>query len=107
MRKFQRAAEPGFLAENWEAWGLNWEQRRNSDTNARFHWHQISDEAINHKLLPLLKIQTQDHCSFCDNFPVSPPSLETIEHFRPKASFPKDAYRWTNLFLLHALPTER
>ena len=53
---------------------------------------------VNQKLLPLLKAQTQDHCSFCDNYPVSPPSIDTIEHFRPKAHFPRDAYRGSNLY---------
>jgi uncharacterized protein (TIGR02646 family) len=98
MRKFQRAAEPAFLAANWEAWGIAWEQRHAADPKARFHWHQMDNESVNQKLLPLLKGQTQDHCSFCDNFPVSPPSLDTIEHFRPKSRFPRDAYRWTNLY---------
>lgn len=46
----------------------------------------------------MLKAQTQDHCSFCDNFPVSPPSLDTIEHFRPKSLYPREAYEWGNLY---------
>lgn len=53
---------------------------------------------MNHKLLPLLKAQAGGHCSFCDAFPVSPPSNETIEHFRPKSKFPREAWKWTNLF---------
>jgi uncharacterized protein (TIGR02646 family) len=41
---------------------------------------------------------TQSHCAFCDsdNFATS---LKTIEHFRPKDTFPHLAYTWTNLFL--------
>ena len=53
---------------------------------------------MNQAILPLLKQQTQDHCSFCDIFPVSPPSMDTIEHFRPKARFPREAYHWSNLY---------
>ncbi len=98
MRKFQRGEEPDFLAANWEAWGLSWEQRKASNPNAQFHWHKLGGEAVNHKLLPPLKNQTQDHCSFCDGFPVSPPGLDTIEHFRPKNTFPREAYHWTNLY---------
>jgi uncharacterized protein (TIGR02646 family) len=98
MRRFQRAAEPEFLAEHWEDWGLGWEQRRNQNSSAEFHWHQVDGEHVNHKLLPILRSQTQDHCSFCDNFPVSPPSIDTIEHFRPKALYPKVAYKWGNLY---------
>ena len=98
MRKFQRAAEPEFLAAVWEKWGLEWERRRAANANAAFHWHQVDGERVNQKLLPTLKAQSQDHCSFCDNFPVSPPSIDTIEHFRPKALYPREAYRWTNLY---------
>jgi uncharacterized protein (TIGR02646 family) len=98
MKKFERAAEPPFLAAVWEAWGIEWEQRHQNNPGAAFHWHQIEGERVNAKLLPLLKAQTQDHCSFCDNFPVSPPSLDTIEHFRPKATYHREAYHWPNLY---------
>jgi len=98
MRKFTRAGEPDFLANKWEQWGLEWEQRRKENPSANFHWHQIDGERVNQKLLPILKEQTQDHCSFCDAFPVAPPSIETVEHFRPKSSFPRQAYAWGNLY---------
>lgn len=98
MKKFQRLPEPSFLSDKWEAWGLEWEQRRAEQSNATFNWHQVEREPLNQKLQPLLKQQTQDHCSFCDAFPVTPPSDDTIEHFRPKAHFPCDAYRWANLY---------
>lgn len=98
MRRFQRAAEPDFLLGVWETWGLEWEQRHAANPGAAFNWRKIGGERVNQKLLPHLKAQTQDHCSFCDNFPVSPPSLDTIEHFRPKSLYPRDAYRWGNLY---------
>ena len=98
MRKFERAAQPDFLADKWEGWGLEWEQRRNEKPAAQFYWHEIDGEKVNQKLLPSLKRQTQDHCSFCDAFPVAPPSIDTIEHFRPKSAFPKEAYHWLNLY---------
>ena len=98
MRKFQRGPEPDFLAANWEAWGLRWEQRKATKPDAAFHWHKLDGEPVNHRLLPPLKRQTQDHCSFCDGFPVAPPGLDTIEHFRPKDKFPREAYHWTNLY---------
>lgn len=98
MRKFERGEEPDFLADKWERWGLEWDGRRADNPAAQFHWHEINGEKVNQKLLPLLKLQTQNHCSFCDAFPVAPPSIDTIEHFRPKTAFPKDAYRWANLY---------
>jgi uncharacterized protein (TIGR02646 family) len=98
MRKFQRGPEPDFLRENWEEWGLSWERRKAANPGAQFHWRSHDGEPVNHKLLPPLKSQTQEHCSFCDGFPVCPPSIDTIEHFRPKNTFPREAYRWTNLY---------
>ena len=98
MRKFTRLEEPAYLAENWEEWGREWESRRVSNTGASWHWHQIDKASVDHMMLPLLREQTQSHCSFCDAFPVSPPSIDTIEHFRPKAEFPREAYHWENLY---------
>lgn len=96
MRRFIRADEPEFLADRWEEWGKEWERRKAE--GGSFHWHQLDGKPVNHRLLPRLKAQTQDHCSFCDCYPVSPPSLDTIEHFRPKSQFPREAYRWENLY---------
>lgn len=87
---------PAFLAKCWEQWGLDWERRQAA--GGAFHWHQVDKQPVNVKLLPLLRAQTQDHCSFCDNYPVSPPSNPTIEHFRPKSRFPREAYQWENLY---------
>jgi len=98
MRKFQRFDCPAFLKEKWEQWGQEWEQRRADNPQASFHWHEVDGEKVNHKLLPALKAQVQDHCSFCDLFPVSPPSNPTVEHFRPKTRFPREAYQWENLY---------
>jgi uncharacterized protein (TIGR02646 family) len=98
MRKFTRAAAPEFLREKEELWGREWAQRRAADPGAGFHWHEVECEAVNLRLMPLLKAQVQDHCSFCDNYPVAPPSRDTIDHFRPKARFPLEAYRWENLY---------
>jgi uncharacterized protein (TIGR02646 family) len=96
MRKFTRLPAPDFLAPRWEQWGRDWEGRQKA--GGKFHWHEVDREPVNQKLLPALKAQTQDHCSFCDNYPVSPPSVDTIEHFRPKSRFPREAYQWENLY---------
>jgi len=96
MRKFIRAPEPPFLAMHWQEWGQDWILRHAN--GQPFYWHQVDGEPVNRKLLPLLRAQTQDHCSFCDHFPVAPPSLPTIEHFRSKTIYPLEAFRWANLF---------
>jgi len=98
MRKFQRVNQPAFLVDRWEAWGVDWERRKSKNAKARFNWHTFEGKPVNELLLPPLREQTQEHCSFCDSFPVSPPSDDTIEHFRPKGSFPREAYHWENLY---------
>jgi uncharacterized protein (TIGR02646 family) len=98
MRKFTRLPAPEFLLDKWESWGEEWKLRHDANRAARFDWHKVGGERVNHKLLPVLKAQVQDHCSFCDNYPVSPPSRDTIEHFRPKALFEREAYKWENLY---------
>jgi uncharacterized protein (TIGR02646 family) len=98
MRKVQRLDAPAFLATNSDAWGTQWKQRHDANAGAQFHWHQIDGQPVNKLLLPLLKAQVQHHCSFCDIFPVDPPSNSTVEHFRPKAIFPLEAYKWNNLY---------
>jgi len=98
MRKFTRSPAPEFLLEKWETWGQEWKRLRDANPAARFQWRTVEGEKVNHKLLPDLKTQVQEHCSFCDNYPISPPSLDTVEHFRPKAFFPLEAYKWENLY---------
>jgi uncharacterized protein (TIGR02646 family) len=98
MRAFKRGTTPGILETNWETWGQAWEERKNHNPAACFHWHQHENTPVNQLLLPPLKEQTQAHCSFCDIFPVSPPGQETIEHFKPKQTFPRFAYKWDNLY---------
>lgn len=98
MRKFERSATPEVLNGRWQQWGLDWKNRREANSGAQFHWHVVDGVAVNQTLLVPLKQQTQSHCAFCDNFPVSPPSMDTIEHLRPKALFPLEAYRWDNLY---------
>lgn len=99
MRKFVRLPSPGFLAPVWERWGMEWEALRAQNPGARFQWRRMGERSVNLMLLPDLLAQTQNHCSFCDNFPAGPPSVPTIEHFRPKSHFPREAYRWGNLYV--------
>ena len=98
MRPFVRGPEPDFLPRKSQEWGAAWEKNQSEKPSARFRWPQIAGVPLNQRLLPFLKAQTQDHCSFCDQFPVSPPSVDTIEHFRPKSRFPREAFAWGNLY---------
>lgn len=98
MRKQIRTGAPEFLSAKWEEWGLRWEENLQKEKPSAWNWRQVDNVMVNVRLLPLLKAQAGAHCSFCDAFPVSPPSKETIEHFRPKSKFPRLAWQWENLF---------
>lgn len=98
MRKQVREPAPGFLAENWEQWGVEWERRLMANPGCTWDWRQVGNERVNQRITPRLKAQTREHCSFCDFHPVRPPSDEPIEHFRPKRLFPRLAWQWENLF---------
>ena len=98
MRRQLRGPTPAFLENQWEQWGLEWESRRASDTAARWNGRSVNGSKVHEELISPLREQAQHHCSFCDAFPVSPPSNETIEHFRPKSKFPRWAWHWPNLF---------
>lgn len=98
MRRQSRTEAPEFLKSRWEPWGREWEENLGKAKPSNWNWRQVDGQKINHLLLPLLKAQAGDHCSFCDAHPVSPPSNETIEHFRPKSKFPLMAWHWENLY---------
>jgi uncharacterized protein (TIGR02646 family) len=98
MRQFQRADEPEVLRENFERWTTQYVQLRRANPGAKFIWYTVNGVTARAHILPALKLQTADHCSFCDAFPIDGVSNETIEHFRPKSQFPEQAYLWANLY---------
>jgi uncharacterized protein (TIGR02646 family) len=96
----KRPNAPDWLDDNWESWGEEYKLKLDQNTQYSFSWKQHKGEKVNKKLLPLLKSMTDNHCSFCDGFPMGEGVIkETIEHFRPKKKFPLLAYQWENLFL--------
>jgi uncharacterized protein (TIGR02646 family) len=48
-------------------------------------------------ILTTLCLASQEHCAFCDG-KLGIESKSTVEHFRPKTSFPALLYSWQNLF---------
>ncbi len=100
MMKLIRSNAPQWLSDNWERWSKSYRSKledNNRDNN--FVWATHEREKVNHKLLPLLRTMTKDHCSFCDGFPMQSRIGDTIEHFKPKTKFPLESYKWENLFL--------
>ena len=103
MRKFEREPEPEILLQHAAQWTARWVARRKQSPGAQFDWPEIEGVPLNQHLLPVLRSQTQDHCSFCDGYPVAASSTETIEHFHSKTRHPEHAFRWN--FLYYACTT--
>jgi uncharacterized protein (TIGR02646 family) len=109
MIKLTRPATPEWLQENYKKWGNKYLEKREKAIKAakvipEFQWATHDYEKVNIKLMPSLVKMTQQHCSYCDNFPVGRGEYvslgqNSIDHFRPKSKFPKLSHCWYNLFL--------
>lgn len=97
MRKCVRPEVPQWLSENAADWNERWRSRKSESQNATFQWAQHQGRPVNHWLREALAEMTQEHCAFCDSFPVEP---DSVEHFRPKSDvrFLHLAYEWSNLY---------
>jgi len=99
MKKLHRLPAPDWLRANYKKWGKQYEAKRNDPNKGNeFAWAQYQNEKVNHLLLSPLGTQTQNHCSYCDGYPMNRMG-NTIDHFRSKTQFPLLAYVWHNLFL--------
>jgi uncharacterized protein (TIGR02646 family) len=99
MNKITRPPAPDWLAKKWEEWGKRWEKKYTKNQDSReFRWYQYQKQGYE-ALLKDLAEMTQNHCSFCDAYPLGRRLKQTIEHFQPKTQFPLIAYQWENLFL--------
>ena len=99
MRKFFRSDSPDFLLNKWKAWGKSYTNNRKKNAGFSFQWPTLEGRKINTLLEPALARQTNDHCSFCDNFPIRSRE-DSIDHFKPKS---RPAYyglvcQWENLY---------
>jgi uncharacterized protein (TIGR02646 family) len=103
MREFDRSPAPDILQNNWEEWGERYHQKRNENPAFRFAWPVVEGQRLNHLILPHLRAQTQEHCSYCDKFPLDERnnSDNTIDHFKPKSvpEFFREVCKWENLYL--------
>jgi uncharacterized protein (TIGR02646 family) len=93
-----RPSCPSWLEEHWQEWGREFSKKLEENPHYTFAWKQWQGQRVNHRLLPLLQEMTQNHCAYCDWFPADTGTDPTIDHFKPKARFPRDAYHWPNLY---------
>ncbi len=99
MRKFTRGNPPDFLTVKWEEWGKIYTDNRKNNPGFTFQWPTHHGHKINSLLEPLIAELTDDHCSFCDNFPIRSKE-NSIDHFKPKSrpSFYNLVCHWDNLY---------
>lgn len=100
MRQLIRIAQPKKLEENWEKWGKRYFENKSANNSYLFKWNIINGIKSNHLLAPILLKMSDNHCHYCDKFPLLHGDL-TIDHFKPKSKpeFYSIAYKWENLYL--------
>jgi uncharacterized protein (TIGR02646 family) len=99
MMPCTRPEIPTVLKENQKKWSSAYQIRRSKDEGAEFFWPEINKTPLNQHLLPALKQMTDEHCAYCDGYPLDTICTPTIDHFQPKSKFPELAFTWDNLFL--------
>lgn len=100
MKSFIRGIEPLALQQESAGWNRQWMELRQRSSGASFNWYSYNRTPVNQIILPDLKAQTQDHCSYCDGYPFDKGD-DTIDHFCPKSKpeFYHLAYTWSNLYI--------
>jgi uncharacterized protein (TIGR02646 family) len=84
--------------ENQDKWSKQYAAKLEDTTKKNtFKWAIYHKNPVNKLIEPHLAKMTNNHCAFCDIFPLRQ-SGATIEHFRPKTKFPYLSHRWENLF---------
>jgi uncharacterized protein (TIGR02646 family) len=100
MTPFTRGPAPAVLLEAAPAATESYIQRRKANAGAAFFWPQRNGESILPIVRAALGALTIEHCSYCDGFPIDAYSEKEVDHFKPKADFPSDAFDWVNLYLV-------
>jgi uncharacterized protein (TIGR02646 family) len=104
MRKFTRKPCPSVLLEpfskkdtkpRWMIYGEKFAKQKNK---SKYSYPQINKKKLNHLIFPTLIAQTQNHCSYCDGYPLMSAD-ETIDHFKPKSKHPLEVCNWDNLYV--------
>ncbi|MDR6562824.1 MULTISPECIES: HNH endonuclease [unclassified Arcicella] len=104
MKNFIRKECPIILIEpfsktnqtpRWVVYGERYAKQQN---RSYYNYPTINNQKLNNIILPILMEQTDNHCSYCDGFPLLSAD-ETIDHFKPKSKFPHEVCRWENLYI--------
>lgn len=99
MRRFERLAAPSSLTEAAPEATRRFVERRAVDPSASFFWPQRDGASIYEEVRSIAGAQTDEHCSYCDGFPIGATGRSELDHFVPKEREPGLAYDWNNLYL--------
>ncbi|MBF0311151.1 MAG: TIGR02646 family protein [Magnetococcales bacterium] len=92
MMKFNRPNQPRCLAIKSTDWTTRWlADKKKSQV---FRWYNAKCKTSVSQALSQAHAR---HCAFCD-LRLALSSTETIEHFKPKSTFPELAFVWDNLY---------
>lgn len=99
MTPFTRGSPPPILVEVAPGATRAFVARRADDPSAEFYWPQRDGRSVLEPVRTALAAQTQDHCSYCDGFPIDSTGTREVDHFKPKQEYPGEAFSWPNLYL--------
>lgn len=97
MRPFARGAAPSVLDDVSENASV-FVNRRKANPKARFEWPSRNGESILPRLREALAALTDQHCSYCDGYPIGDHGQEQVDHFKPTTKFPEAVLEWSNLY---------
>jgi uncharacterized protein (TIGR02646 family) len=98
MRAFTRNPAPQWFLDNCTRWSSRYAQkRRDASKKDDFQWATYNKQKVNKRIEPILQAMTQNHCAFCDGYPIGALGAQ-IEHFEPVSLCPEKSYEWDNLF---------
>ena len=99
MRHFTRLAAPPSLTEAAPDATRSYMERKATDLGASFFWPTRNGVSIYKAVRAAAGAQTDEHCSYCDGFPLNVTGRPELDHFKPRDAAPELAYEWTNLYL--------
>ncbi len=100
MTPFTRGSPPAILVEVAPEATKSFVARRADDPSAEFRWPQREGLSVLGPVRQALADLTQDHCSYCDGFPIDSTGIQEVDHFKPKKDYPSEAFAWPNLYLV-------
>jgi uncharacterized protein (TIGR02646 family) len=89
VRSLSKLPEPQVLSKNKAAWTASYLEALNSHKKPGSPWGHEDIRAA-------LKLETQDRCAYCDAHVIHV-AQPHVEHFRPRAKYPRLAVDWQNL----------